>query len=82
MLLSQANLIVLHTSNKYSDADGQHSLHYISAIYHMWCQSTFKNVKCRDKPNKEPLTLFPSVAFGIMCGFATANWLMTTSKAE
>jgi len=39
----------------------------------MWCQATFKNVKCRDKPNKEPLTLFPSVAFSIVCGFAAAN---------
>jgi len=61
---------------------GQRSLDYISATYHMWCQSAFKNVKCRDKPNKEPLTLFPSVAFSFMCGFAATNQLMTTSEAE
>ena len=48
-------------------------LDYISATYYMWCQSAFKNVICRDKPNKEPLTWFPAVAFSIMCGFAAPN---------
>lgn len=61
---------------------GQRSLDYISATYHIWCQSAFKNMKCRDKPNIESLTLFPSVAISIMCGFAAPNQLMSTSKAE
>jgi hypothetical protein len=61
---------------------GQRSLDYISATYHMRCHCAFKNVKCRDKPNKEPLTLFPPVAFSIICGFAAPNQLMTTIKAE